>query len=142
MLESRCHGLLTTVIACGPGTDPAGRGAAAAAAGAGSRRTASKSSRPADAWDGSNVVVAIAANSYPSSTLSNLDESITPGTVGTREPADAGTTIRASVAMSAARATTLGSRTTGATLAEICLRGRGQWSYRAAPRTMQPHDDG
>src|SRR6185295_17383070 len=75
MLESRCHGLLTIVIARASGTDPAGRGAPARAAGAGSRRTASKSSRPADAWDGSNVVVAIAANSYPSSTLSNLDES-------------------------------------------------------------------
>src|SRR5690349_9628652 len=125
MLESRCHGLLTIVIACAPGTETSGRGAPAAATGAGSWRTASKSSRPADARDGSSVVVAIVAISYPRSTGSNLDESMFPGAVGTREPADPGTTIKASDAMSAARATTLGSRTTGGTLPEIREHGCG-----------------
>src|SRR4029079_1618767 len=125
MLESRCHGLLTTVIVRGPGMETSGRGAPEPAPGAGSRSTASKSSRPADAWDGSNGVVAIVAISYPRSTGSNLAESMFPGAVGTREPADPGTTIKASDAMSAARATTLGSRTTGGTLPEIRDHGCG-----------------
>src|SRR4029079_11282175 len=140
MFESRIHGLLT--MAWAAGTEPSGRGGRASASGAGSRRTASNSSLPSDAWDGSMLVVAIVAISYPRSMVSNLDESIAPGALGTREPADPGTTIRASDAMSAPRATTLGSRTTGATLPEIRLEGRRKRSRRACPPTFQPDDDG
>src|SRR5262245_48769812 len=124
MFESRIQGLLT--IALTDGSEPSGRAAGSPTNGAGSRRTASKSSLPSDAWDGSRLVVAIVVISYPRSMVSNRDESITPGPLGTCEPAGPGTTIKASVAMSAARATTLGSRTTVATLAEIRLQGRGQ----------------
>src|SRR5438552_1576583 len=115
----------------GTGTKPPGRGAGSPNAGMGSRRTASSSSLPADAVSGSNEVVVIVVISYPSSTLANLDGSMTPGALGTREPTDPGTTIKASDAMSAARATTLGSRTTRRTLPEIRLQDRSQPAQRA-----------
>src|SRR5205809_4793982 len=122
MFESRCQALRT--INCAAGVDPSGRGAGSPNAGAGSRRMASSSSLPADAVSGSNGLVVIVVIAYPSSTLSNFDGSMAPGALGTREPTGPGTTIKASDAMSAARATTLGSRTTGPTLPEIRLQGR------------------
>src|SRR5439155_5074322 len=129
MFESRCQALRT--INCAAGVDPSGRGAGSPNAGAGSRRTASNSSLPADAVSGSNELVVIVVISYPSSTFANFDGSMAPGALGAREPADPGTTIKASDAMSAARATTLGSRTTGRTLPEIHLQGRVKRPRRA-----------
>ncbi len=53
--------------------------------------------------------------------------------LGMREPTAPGTTTKASTAMSAARATTLGSRTSGTTLPEMALQ-----RARAAPSVRVP----
>ena len=63
------------------------------------------------------------------------------GALGFRDPTSPGTTTEASAAMSAARATTLGSRTSGANLTEIGVAaGRRRDPVRALQRTREPDE--
>jgi 3-methyladenine DNA glycosylase/8-oxoguanine DNA glycosylase len=59
------------------------------------------------------------------------------GALGMRDPTDPGTTIKASVAMSAARATTLGSRTSGPTLPQTGLQRVARRPQPIVPSALQ-----
>lgn len=61
------------------------------------------------------------------------------GALGMRDPTNPGTTTEASAAMSAARATTLGSRTSGQTLPQMALQ-RVVEGHRSMPQTGLQHE--
>src|SRR6478672_551320 len=139
MLLSRCQKAWTIGTVGGTGTT--GRGAwADAGATWGSPRNASGSRCPADRPAGSSCGVVIAVHERDRPTDWKAEESMTLGAAGMREPTAPGTTTKASTAMSAARATTLGSRTSGSTLPEIALQRAGAASSAGVTRRLQRRD--
>src|SRR5829696_7846036 len=119
MLLSRCQVTLTTAFGLGSATS--GRGASAAATGArrGSLRIASALSQPSDAVSGSRICVVIDVSDRSRPTPWKADGSMAAGRLGMRDPTSPETTTEASTAMSAERATTLRSRTSGETLPQV-----------------------
>src|SRR5215212_5354613 len=138
MFESRVQVSLT--IGAGSRVDPSGlppvRAEAPLAACCGSRRTVPASMRPADWIAGSGAGIVIVVRS----TARYADWSMAPATLGFREPAGPGTTTEASTAMSAALATTRGSRTSPGSLPGIAVCSRQRWSLWWITEELQRND--
>src|SRR5262245_26953084 len=126
MLLSRCQRIL--MIALVAGSAPGRLANVPGSTRPGSRRAASARRLPSDARSGSSCGVVIAASAPPNRTSPKAAGSTVDGALRLCDPTTPGTTTGASTAMSAAFATTLGSRTSAQTIPQdgtfLPARGR------------------